>query len=263
MVRQIGLLFLILTLTPAASLAAGDPFVGEWMLNPSKTTLIDQMKVAAVSANKFSFDFGGGPETVVADGTDQPGSYGGTTLSVAIEGPNTWRVVRKKDGRMLLSATWNLSADGNTLRDSYTGINADQSQFHMNYVYKRTMGESGFTGTWKDTSVEASSVAVMKVRQFEGEGLSFIDPLEGFTTNVKFDGKDYPDTGSIIILDLTSSARRLSSRHVEVVDKFRGKRVETREFELSPNLKELTITVETGQSERNILVFERQTERRK
>jgi hypothetical protein len=77
-------------------------------------------------ANKYAFNFGGGPETIVVDGTDQPGGFG-TTLSVAAEGPDAWKVIRKKDGRMLISATWNLSQDGSTLTDHYTGFNPDGS----------------------------------------------------------------------------------------------------------------------------------------
>lgn len=92
--------------------AADDPFVGKWKLNPSKCKLVELMKVESVACNKYAFDFGGGtPETIVTDGTDQPGVFG-TTLSVTIEGPDSWKVVRKKDGRMLLTANWKLSKDG-------------------------------------------------------------------------------------------------------------------------------------------------------
>ena len=60
---------LSVTCLVAATLwAADDPFVGKWKLNPSKSQLTDQMKVEALGANKYTFDFGGGiPETVVAD----------------------------------------------------------------------------------------------------------------------------------------------------------------------------------------------------
>jgi hypothetical protein len=79
--------------------AANDPFVGEWKLNPSRSKLIEQMKVESIAGNKYVFDFGGGsPETIAADGTDQQGD-GGTTLSVTIAGPGSWKAVRKKDGR--------------------------------------------------------------------------------------------------------------------------------------------------------------------
>ena len=77
-------------------------------LNPSRSKLTDEMKVTKLSRDKYAFELGGGePETIVIDGTFQPG-IAGTTLSVAPEGPN-WKVVRKKDGRTLLTATWTLS----------------------------------------------------------------------------------------------------------------------------------------------------------
>jgi len=133
--------------------AANNPFVGDWKLNPSKSKLTDQMKVESLGANKYSFDFkgDGDVETMVIDGTDQPGS-GGTTLSVSVEGPNAWKVVRKKEGRMLLTANWNLSKDGNTLTDNYNEISPNGSVSTVNYVYKRTAGGPGFAGTWVSTS---------------------------------------------------------------------------------------------------------------
>src|ERR1700678_3513474 len=83
--------------------AVNNPFVGDWKLNPSKSKLTDQMKVELLAASKYSFDFesNGVVETIVIDGTDQPGGFG-TTLSITAEGPRAWKVVRKKDGRVLL-----------------------------------------------------------------------------------------------------------------------------------------------------------------
>lgn len=99
--------------------AAGDPFVGDWTLDPARSKLTDVMKVERLGGNKYTFNFGGGPQAIVVDGTDQPGGFG-TTLSVAADRPETWKVVRKKDGRLLLVAVWNLSADGRTPTDHYS-----------------------------------------------------------------------------------------------------------------------------------------------
>jgi hypothetical protein len=100
--------------------AADSPFVGDWKLNPAKSVLIDEMKVTSLGGNKYSFDFGGGPpETVVADGTDQPGNFG-TTNSTTIISPNEWRGVRKKNGKVQVKGIWTLSKDGNTLHDDFT-----------------------------------------------------------------------------------------------------------------------------------------------
>ena len=84
-------LLLVACLVTDTLWAANDPFVGKWKLNPSRSKLTDQMKVEAVGANKYALDLGGGAiETIVADGTYQPG-LDGTTLSVTVEGPSTGR----------------------------------------------------------------------------------------------------------------------------------------------------------------------------
>src|SRR6516162_11416314 len=149
-------LLLVACLGTGALWAANDPFVGEWKLNPARSKLTDQMKVESVDANKYVFDFGGGSETVVVDGTDQPGNFG-STLSVTVEGPDTWKVIRKKDGRMLITATWKLSKDGNTLTDDFTGIESNGSTFDLNYVYKRTAGSSGFASAVRQSNCRGTS----------------------------------------------------------------------------------------------------------
>jgi hypothetical protein len=81
-------------LAMSMALAAESPFIGEWKLDPSKSRMPDEMKVQSKGANKYAFDFGGGAETIVVDGSDQPG-HGGTLLSVMAETPDTWIVERK------------------------------------------------------------------------------------------------------------------------------------------------------------------------
>jgi hypothetical protein len=251
-------LLLLACLWTGALWAVNDPFIGEWKLNPARSKLTDQMKVESVGANKYVFDFGGGSETILVDGTDQPGNFG-STLSVTVEGPDTWKVIRKKDGRMLITATWKLSEDGNKLTDDFTGIEPNGSTFNLNYVYKRTAGSSGFAGTWESTSETVNSVFVLQVRPYEGDGLSFIDPSEEETKNVKFDGKDYPNLGPNVAPGSASSVRRVNEQTLEMTDKINGKVMDDQQIELSSDLKTLTMTVHTvGRSEPNILVFERQ-----
>ena len=252
-------LVLVACLMAAALWAANDPFVGEWKLNPSKSKLSDVMKVESAGGNKYAFDFGGGsPETIVVDGTDQPGT-GGTTLSVTSEGPDSWKVVRKKSGRILITAIWELSKDGKTLRDNFTFIGPDGNSSNVKYVYQRTAGTSGFAGTWEGTSEAVDAVFVLKVQPYQGDGLSFITPSQGNTKNVKFDGKDYPNEGANVSPGSVSSARRVNEHSLERTDKVGGKIVDTRQIELSSDLKTLTMTVHNaGRRQPDILVFERQ-----
>lgn len=239
--------------------AADDPFVGEWKLNPSKSRFADEMKVETAGANKYVFDFvGGSPETIVVDGTDQPGIFG-TTLSVTVLGPDSWKVVRKKDGRMLLTANWELSKDGNTLKDDFTEMGPNGSSSKVKYVYKRTAGKEGFAGTWESISEQVNFVLVRKVQPYQGDGLSFINPAEEVTKSLKFDGKDYPKQGPNVEKGSVSSGRRVNERTLEITDKINGKTTETEQIELSPDLKTLTMTVHTeGKSKPDILVFDRE-----
>lgn len=239
--------------------AADDAFAGKWRLNPSKSTLTDVMKVAAAGANKYGFDFGSGvAETVVADGTNQPGHFG-TTLSVTIVGPDTWKVVRKKDGRTLLTGIWKLSEDGMTLTDHYTQNNPDGSIFSLDYVYKRTAGSSGFPGTWESTSEKVNSVYEIDIQPWQGDGLSFMTPAQHETQNMKFDGKDYPDRGPNMLAGSASSGHRVTESTLEISNKIKDKVRSTRQITLSPDHKTLTMTIhKAGQTMPNIFVFDRE-----
>ena len=252
--------------------AANDPFVGKWKVNPSKSKLIDEVKVEAVGENKYTFTFGPGQvDTVVADGSDQP-ALSGTTLSITVKGPNSWEVIRKIKGRMLLKADWTLSEDGKTLNDAFTqylpsGLTLfsqplpDGSTLVLPYVYERTAGNSGFPGTWDSESAKVKTGMELEIQPYEGDGLSFKRSDEEMVTKIKLDGNDYPeldpkgkDKGTAY------SGRRVNERSVQIADKFRGRVTGTRQIELSPDLKTLTITERlVGQSRpKSILVFNRE-----
>ncbi len=242
--------------------AAVDPFVGDWKLNPSRTKAIDIMKVQSVNSATYAFDFGSGRgETIVVDGTDQPG-ISDTTLAVTAERPDSWKVVRKKDGHMLITAMWKLSQDGNTLSDDYTEFAPDgQVSVHVNYLYQRTADGPGFAGTWESPiPTENLPSSTLQIRPYEASGLSLILPLQDVIRNIKFDGKDYPLAGHGVATGSTSSARRVDERILAVTDKSNGKIKRTEQIEVSPDLKTLTRTIHpVGQRGPNILVFERQS----
>ncbi len=242
-------LLLVSALATSPLRAEADPFVGQWKL--VKQT--DQMTVTKVGANTYGFDFGGGVETIVVNGTQQPASAG-TTLSVAADGPN-WRVVRTKGGRKILAATWTLSKNGKSLKDNYTAFSPDGSPSSANYVYERRAAGSGFAGRWLSVITPLGSEITLQVRHYESNGLSFAIPsLSNWIINANFDGKERPNAGA----SSSSSARRLSAHAVEITRKSKGKITQTRRFELSRDLKTLTMIVNTvGTDEPLIYIFER------
>lgn len=234
---------------------ANDPFVGKWRLDASRSVIVDQMMVEAVGPNKYRFKFEGSPaETIVADATDQPG-LAGTTLSVKADGPRRLSVVRKHDGRTIVSASWNLAQDGSTLRDAFTSTQSDGSELTVDYLYRRVSGGTGFAGTWESTTKPVGLKVELEIEPHDGKGFSFITSESA--KKVIFDGRGH------VVADAdgrpTLSGRRGGMRTMEYAEKNRGKVTRLRDFELSTDGRTLTETVRIArQTNPDVLVFERE-----
>jgi hypothetical protein len=248
--------------------AADNHFLGKWKVNPSKSKLNDEMKVEVAGANRYAITFGPDQvDTVVADGSDQP-ALSGTTLSITVKGPNSWKVIRKMKGRTLLTADWTLSEDGKTLNDAFTQYLPDGttlfsqplpngSTLVLPYVYERSAGDSGFLGTWDSESAKIRAGIELSIQPDEGEGLSFKRSDEGTAKIIKLDGNDYPDPDAN---GGEYSGRRVNERRLEITEKSKGKISGSRQIELSQDLKTLTVTVcLVGQSKpQSIVVYNRE-----
>lgn len=260
MLKRIFQSLLVACLIAGASLAANDPFVGKWKVNPGKSKLTDEMQLEAVGANKYKITFQpGAVDTILVDGSDQP-AVSGTTLSITAKGPNNWTVVRKKDDHILLTADWTLSTDGKTLTDEFTGFESDGSKSTTHFVYRRTAGSSGFAGTWDCDSARPDSAMKLSIQSYEADGLSIFGPEGQITRSLKFDGNEYPDSGPDAPPGLTSSGRRVNDRSLELTRKYKGRLIDTWQIEIPPDLKTVTLSIIlAGETKpRNIFVFDRE-----
>lgn len=241
--------------TPSALGAANDPFVGKWRLDVSRSTIVDDMRVQAVGRNKYAFNFEGAPtETVVADGTDQPG-LPGTTLSVKADDPHTLTVVRKQSGKTIVSAHWKLAPDAQTLRDSFTSLQPDGSNVTVEYLYKRMAGTTGFAGVWESTTKPIGLKLELGIEPYEGNGLSFI--TSGSRKNVIFDGRDHAVAGAKD--GSTVSGRRRGSRAIAFTQKSGRKVQAQRHLEVTRDGGTLTEVLRmAGQATPDVLVFARE-----
>jgi len=272
MLRRTFQLLAVACVVTSSVRAANDPFVGKWKVNPSKSTLTDEMKVEAVGANKYTFTFGPGQvDTVVADGSDQP-ALQGTTLSVTVETPNKWKVVRKMKGRMLLMAYWTLSEDGKTIKDAFTQYLPDGtklfstplpngSTLFLPYEYERTSGSSGFAGTWDSESAKVKAGIELEIQPYQDNGLSFKRSDEEIAKRITLDGNDHPDVDpNGASKSTTYSGRRVNERSLEITEKSKGDITGTRQIELSQDLKTLTVTMHlVGQNRpESVFVYDRE-----
>jgi hypothetical protein len=247
------------TLHAAPADSATSAFTGTWKLNPSKSTLTDQMKVEAAGPNKYNLIFSGDNiETVTADGTDQPGLFG-TTIAVTADAPDSWKVVRKKNGSITIIGLWKLSPDGNTLTDNFTGYRPDGTTSNLHYIYKRTAGTTGFPGTWESTTEDVNSAFELRIKPYRDDGLSFVYPGGSMIKSMKLDDKGYPGSGPNAPAGYTSSIKRVNAQTLQMTDRMKGKLFDTQKIELSPDGNTLTITTSIpGRAKPNIQVFDRE-----
>jgi hypothetical protein len=257
--KRVFQFLLIVSLATAALWAASDPLVGKWKLDPSKSKATDLMRVAAAGENKYTLIFNSGDvETVAADGTDQPGVFG-TTVSITVLAPDNWKVVRKQNGRTMLTGNWKLSQDGKSLTDHFTSYQSDGKTSTVDYVYIRSAGDSGFPGSWESQTDTVHDSFKLQIQPYEGGGYSLTNSDGGSPKNLKLDGKDYPREGKYVPSGSTSSGRLVNESALELTDKINGRITDTQQIQLSPDLKSLTVTMHpSGQSKPNIFVFDRE-----
>jgi hypothetical protein len=255
--RILEILAAVCLVTSMAS-SAQSPFIGQWKFDTSRSRTPDEMKVQSQGGDKYTFDFGGGAETIVVDGTNQPGLEG-TLLSAKREAQDTWIVERKKDGRLMIRATWKLSGDGSTLTDYYREFESDGSTLSLDYVYQRNGGGAGFAADWQSIKETRNSPLLMEVKAYEGDGLSFIIPSQHRTQNVIFDGKEYSVDGSNAGQGVAISARRVDEHNLVITHKYNEKFMGTEDVGLSADIKTLTITLHySGRDKPDVMVYQRQ-----
>jgi len=240
------------------SVAATDPFIGKWKLNLAKSQTAGQwVKVEDLGSNKYRFDDGAVPQTLVADGKDQPLEFGGT-MSLQKTGDTTWKTVSKRDGRTLSESTWTMSPDGKQLTIHTTGTRLDGSKFDSEGVMARTSGTGGLAGTWESKSEKTSSSAAWEIQPYEN-GLSFVYPANKNRLDMRFDGKEYTEEGPTAPKGISTSGKRPNSNTLQLTDKHDGKIIDTADWSVSSDGKVLTMTIHsTGQKKAEVLVYERQ-----
>jgi hypothetical protein len=236
--------------------ATDDPFCGKWKLNMEKSQFTgDLIKVQDLGGNKYKWTVGNRSDTITFDGADQPVHFG-RTMSMTPDGANNWKMVIKKDGRVLSSMTHTISDDGKkqTIRGTETKPDGTTSDFDA--TWKKISGGSGWAGTWEESSLNFTSPDEWEISQYEGDGLTFNTPAYQDVLNMKFDGKEYEEKGPNVAPGSMSSGERVNARTLDVTDKVKGQVMDHTKYEVSADGKTLTLTVhETGQPKAQIIVY--------
>lgn len=237
---------------------ADDPFCGKWKLNVEKSKFTgEQIQIQDLGGNKYKWTVGDVSDTITYNGTDQAVHFG-RTISMAPAGANSWKMVIKKDGRIISSMTHTLNDDGKTQTIKGTETKPDGTTSDFNAAWKKVSGGSGWGGTWEETDVKFTSPDEWDIAAYEGDGLTFSTPAYKDTLSMKFDGKDYEEKGPNVAPGSTSSGKRVDTHTLDVTDKVKGQVMDHTKYELSPDGNTLTLTIhDQGQSKPLIVVYDK------
>jgi len=238
--------------------AKDDPFCSNWKLNKDKSKVTgEQMKIEDLGDNKYKFTQGDESNTITMDGSDQPIHYG-RTMSLTNESPTSFKMVIKRDGKVLSSMTHSLSDDGNTQTVKGTDYKPDGSTSDFEVISKRVGSGSGWNGTWESTKIDFNSPGEWDVAPNGSNGLTFKDPAYKETWSFKFDGKDYPGSGPDVPSGAVASAQRIDAHHFQMTYKINGKVLNRNTFEVAPDGKTMTVTShQTGQPNPQTYVYDK------
>jgi len=238
--------------------AAGDPFCGKWKLNMEKSQFAgDEIKIQGLGGEKYKWTVGNVSDTITYDGTDQPVHFG-RTISMTPEGTNSWKMVIKKDGRVISSMIHSISEDGKTQTIKGTDTKPDGTTSDFDVTWKKVSGGSGWGGTWEEADVKFTSPDEWDISSYQGDGLTFNTPAYQDTLSMKFDGKDYEEKGPDVAPGSTSSGKRVNANTLDVTDKVKGEVMDHTKYEVSQDGKTLTLTVQgTGQKKAQTLVYDK------
>ena len=238
--------------------AKDDPFVGKWKLNMEKSQFAgEQVKIQDLGGNKYKWTVGDRTDTITFDGTDQPVHFG-RTISMTPEAKDAWKMVIKKDGRVLSTMTHALSDGGKTQTIKGRETKPDGTTSDFNVVWKKLSGGSGLAGTWEEADVKFTSPDEWDISAYEGDGLTFNTPAYRDLLSMKFDGKDYEEKGPNVAPGSASSGKRVNAHTLEVTDKVKGEVMDHTKFEVSPDGKTLTLTIhDAGQPKALTVVYDK------
>jgi outer membrane protein assembly factor BamB len=256
--KQLTCALALTALVTGAVWAKDDPFCSKWKLNKDKSKVTgEQLKIEDLGDNKLKFTHGDESDTITMDGNDQPIHYG-RTMSLTKESPTSFKMVIKREGKVLSSMTHSLSDDGNTQTVNGTDYRPDGTTSDFEVVNKRVGSGSGWTGTWESTKVDFNSPDVWDIEPNGSNGLSFKDAAYKETWSLTFDGKDYPGSGPDVPAGATLSGKRIDAHHFEMTAKINGKVTDHSTFEVSPDGKTMTVTVhQTGQPNPQMYVYDK------
>jgi hypothetical protein len=234
-------IWLCLIMGAMGTAAAQTPFAGTWKLNQDKSQMAgDTMKFGPAQGDSIELKAGGLTYSFRVDGKN----YALPSGNIAIwrqTSPASWTTeYRKANGSLLSRDSWQLSADGQKLSVTTSGVKADGDLYTNTAEYARTAGSNGLMGAWKSTDVKLSSPDDFSITELGLDKLVLKVPALKVTCEVTTDGKEVAVEGPDIPTGLRLSLTRTGPYTFKLVQKLNGSVVSSSVYTVSEDRDTMT-----------------------
>lgn len=256
--------FVLLGLVAALQLSAADPRIGSWTLVSAQSALDPPNKLSVtpikdgahvVASGEAHLDF-----TAKWDGHEAPvqGNAAFNQLELRKVSKGQAEVKEKKNGVLVATVRYKISADGNEL----TGTTTEKGHPDQITVWTRTGGaktpDDPFAGDW------TQDMSKTRLRQglalkIEAEGSDGVRFSGDFSYNARFDGKEYDVRNS---RNDTVVLETVDAHTVNAIYRRDGEITQRDRWTVSADGQQMTLTttgvLETSQKINESIVFRKQ-----
>jgi hypothetical protein len=235
-VKKLRAGLLLIGLLPSTGIAQSG-INGTWKLQIGTLPVSTKPFVWLLQGGRYQCTSCMPPIDVKANGQDQttPGqSY--DTISVRIVDDHTVQMIEKKHGRIDSDETFKVSADGNTVTDSFANWKTT-----MTRVARGPHDSHSLSGTWRAVKTESvSDIGLLITYKLEGETLTMSRPT-GLSYKAKLDGTVAPFEGDPEKHGVR--VRRLDANTIEETDELDRKPTSIARMTVAADGKSMAIVV--------------------
>lgn len=258
--RTVTALFCLITSAICSVALADGPFDGTWHLNTAKSHLAgDTMKFEDTGDGSLKYTDSDESYSFKTDGKTFTTPLG-TERTFKKNSDGTYTTTNKRNGILLATSSWTISADGKTLLIDSKGTKPSGETFENSSTYVRTSeGGSGIAGDWKSTKIKLSAPNTLTI---ESSGDSVTLTISGIKAvcQAKWDGKEYAPTGPTVPQGLTLALSKSGAEGFKLVQKLKGKVLVTIRYKVAADGKTMTAHGVNGEGKEPFLqLWEKQS----
>jgi hypothetical protein len=246
----------VMVVSTQVASAADAPYIGKWKMNVAKSQLAGQtLLLEKTASGGMHYESGGFAYDFKVDGKEYPMPDGGTTSWKAVDA-NTWEVTNRRNGKT--TANYRLIVSGDSLTFQSVLTNAGGGTLNESGKANRVSGGPGFVGRWRINDMKAAATT-MDIAANGPDGVTLLMPEQGGVCKAKFDGKDYPFTGTLVGNGSSYALKKTGPRSFEITEKLNGKPLYIDKISVSDDGKTLTLDGSpTGANEPVKVIYDRQ-----